>query len=101
MGARGEVKNGPAYLDLPIGHFDVVFGQRIEAWEVLNVPIGKVETGAMPGAGHHPIAQSAVDLHAIKEYHSASNLSHICYTFSNSLAMGKLVKKLIDLGQML
>jgi hypothetical protein len=44
------------YLDLTLRDFDVILGQRIETGEVLDVAVGKVETGAMPRARDHSIA---------------------------------------------
>ncbi len=44
------------YLDLTLRDFDVILGQRIETREVLDVAVGKVETGAMPRARDHSIA---------------------------------------------
>jgi hypothetical protein len=44
------------YLDLTLRDFDVILGQRIEAGEVLDVAVGKVETGAMPRTRDHSVA---------------------------------------------
>ena len=44
------------YLDLTLRDFDVILGQRIETGEVLDVAVGKVETGAMPRARDHSVA---------------------------------------------
>jgi hypothetical protein len=44
------------YLDLALRDFDVILGQRIEARKVLDVAVGKVETGAMPRTRDHSVA---------------------------------------------